>query len=115
MFKEETRQFSMGQTAQSRTCSIMEKPHTGLDDCLRMLPACFRKRMSDLDQFHNISIEELNGSISLDLGVEQSSIFYQLGGGELVDCIPYLHMYCPIDGDTVVCCKKKVVLKRTYQ
>ena len=24
----------------------MEKPHTGLNDCLRMLQACFRKRMS---------------------------------------------------------------------
>ena len=25
-------QFSMGQTVQSLTCSLMEKPHTGLDD-----------------------------------------------------------------------------------
>ena len=24
----------------------MEKPHTGLDDCLRMLQSCFRKKMS---------------------------------------------------------------------
>ena len=24
----------------------MEEPHTGLDDCLRMLQTCFRKRMS---------------------------------------------------------------------
>ena len=24
----------------------MEKPHTGLDDCLNMLLSCFRKRMS---------------------------------------------------------------------
>ena len=38
--------FSVGQTATSLTCSIMETPHTGLDDCLRMLQACFRKRMS---------------------------------------------------------------------
>ena len=38
--------FSVGQTAQSLTCSIMEKPHAGLDDCLRMLQACFRKRIS---------------------------------------------------------------------
>ena len=32
-FMEEPRLFSMGQTAQSLTCSIMEKPHTRLDDC----------------------------------------------------------------------------------
>ena len=43
---EEPSQFSMGQTAQSLTCSITEKPHTGLDDCLNMLLSCFRKRMS---------------------------------------------------------------------
>ena len=36
----------MGQKVQSLTCSIIEKPHTGLDDCLRMLQACFRRRMS---------------------------------------------------------------------
>ena len=36
-------QFSKGQTAQGLTCSIMEKPLTGLVDCLRMLQACFRK------------------------------------------------------------------------
>ena len=28
----------------------MEKPHTELDDCLNMLLACFRKRMSDRDK-----------------------------------------------------------------
>ena len=39
-------QFSMRQTAHSLTCSIMKKPHTRLDDCLRMLQACLRKRMS---------------------------------------------------------------------
>ena len=43
---EEPSQFSVGQTAQSLTSSIIEKPHTGLDDCLRMLQACFRKKMS---------------------------------------------------------------------
>ena len=46
LFMEEPNQFSVGQTAQSLTFSIMEKPHTGLDDCLRMLLPCFRKRMS---------------------------------------------------------------------
>ena len=44
---EEASQFSAGQTAQIITCSIMDKPLTGLDDCLNMLLACFRKRMSD--------------------------------------------------------------------
>ena len=44
-FMEEPSQFSVGQTAQSLTCSIMDKPHTGLEDCLRMLLSCFRKRM----------------------------------------------------------------------
>ena len=39
-------QFSVGQTAQSLTCSIVEKPHTRLDDCLRILLSYFRKRMS---------------------------------------------------------------------
>ena len=48
-FIEEPSQFSMGQTAQSLTCSIMEKPRTGLDDCLRVLQACLKKRMSDKD------------------------------------------------------------------
>ena len=38
--------FVSGQTAQSLTCSIMEKPHTGLDHCLRMLLPSFRKRTS---------------------------------------------------------------------
>ena len=45
-FKEESSQFSMGQTAQSLTCSIMEKPHTGLDECPRILLSCFRARNS---------------------------------------------------------------------
>ena len=45
-FMGEPSQFSVGQTAQSLICSIMEKPLTGLDDCLNMLLACFRKRMS---------------------------------------------------------------------
>ena len=43
---EEPSQFSVGSTAQSLTCSIMEKPHTGWDDCLNMLLSCFIKRMS---------------------------------------------------------------------
>ena len=36
----------MGQTVHSLTSSIMEKPHTGLDGCLRMLLSCFRKILS---------------------------------------------------------------------
>ena len=45
-FKEEPSQFPMGQTAQSLTCSIMEKPHTRLDKCPRILIARFRARNS---------------------------------------------------------------------
>ena len=45
-FMEEPKQFSVGKTAQSLTCTIMEKPHAGLGDCLNMLLSCFRKRMS---------------------------------------------------------------------
>ena len=42
-------QFSVGQIAHNLTCSIIEKPHTGFDDCLRILLSCFRKSMSCLD------------------------------------------------------------------
>ena len=45
-FKEEPSQFSMGQTAQSLTCSIVEKPQTGFDECPRILLSCFRARNS---------------------------------------------------------------------
>ena len=38
--------FGVGQTAQSLTFSIMEKSLTGLDDYLRMLLSCFKKRRS---------------------------------------------------------------------
>ena len=41
-FKEEPSQFFMDLTAQSLTCSIMERPHTGLDECPRILLLCFR-------------------------------------------------------------------------
>ena len=43
-FKKEQSQFSIGQTEQSLTCSIMEKPHTGLDECPRILLLCLRAR-----------------------------------------------------------------------
>ena len=43
---EDPSHFSVGQTAQSLTCSIMEKPHTGLDDCLYILLTCFRLWLS---------------------------------------------------------------------
>ena len=49
-FMEEPSQFSVDQTAQSLTCFITERPHTGLFDCLRILLSCFRKRMSGLDR-----------------------------------------------------------------
>ena len=44
-FVEEPSQFPVGQTEHSLTCSLMEKPHTGLDDCLKMLLPCFRSRL----------------------------------------------------------------------
>ena len=53
-FTAEPSQFSVGQTAPSLTCSIMEKPSTGLDDCLRLLLSCLRKRMSVLEQFEYV-------------------------------------------------------------
>ena len=31
---------------QCLACSIMEKPHTGLDECMRILTSCFRARNS---------------------------------------------------------------------
>ena len=33
---------SMGQTVQNLNCSIMEKPHIGLDECPRIVLSCFR-------------------------------------------------------------------------
>ena len=45
-FKEEPSQFPMGQTAQSLTCLIMEKPRTELDECLRILLSRFRAKNS---------------------------------------------------------------------
>ena len=47
---EEPIQFSAGQTAQSLTCSITEKQHTGLDECPRILLSCGRASNSDLAQ-----------------------------------------------------------------
>ena len=41
---EEPSQFSLGQKAQSLTCSIMEKPHSGLDGSRRMLLHALEKR-----------------------------------------------------------------------
>ena len=35
---------------QHLTCSIMEKPHTGLDDCPRILLSCFRARNSGVNE-----------------------------------------------------------------
>ena len=45
-FMKEPSQFSVGKTAQRKTYPITEKPHSGLDDCLNMLLACLRQRMS---------------------------------------------------------------------
>ena len=51
---EEPSQFSVGQTAQSLTCSIMDKPHTGLDDSenaagmLKKKDVCFPVRLTSV-------------------------------------------------------------------
>ena len=58
-FIEEPSQFSAGQTAQTITYSIKEKPHMGLYDCLRMLQACFRQRKSGI-VLHNVSCISLH-------------------------------------------------------
>ena len=44
--KEEQTQFSMGQTAQSLTYSIMVKQHTRLDECPTIILLCFKARSS---------------------------------------------------------------------
>ena len=54
MVLEVPSQFSMGQTVQSPTCSIMEKPHTGLDDYLSMLLSCFREKMSGAEPAQSV-------------------------------------------------------------
>ena len=69
-FMEEPSQFSVGQIAQSLTCSIMEKPHTGLDDCLRMLLSCFRKRMSEWEKLLFSSARKKGG------GHERTSVAF---------------------------------------
>ena len=50
----------------------MEKPHTGLDDCLNMVLSCFRKKMSETGlisiEFETISADEnLFPSVSICL------------------------------------------------
>ena len=57
------------------------------EDFLRSItPGLQQPEHLGLDQFHNIAVEELQrGTVSLDLGVDQGSIFYQLGGGEFDD------------------------------
>ena len=56
------------------------------EDFLRSItPGLQQPEHLGLDQFHNIAVEELQrGTVSLDLGVDQGSIFYQLGGGEYI-------------------------------
>ena len=74
-FMEDPSQFSMDQTAQSLTCSLMAKPHTGSDDCLRVLLSCFRKRMSgdgvpiyDCSSIFRFGIEYANVSVTDERG-----------------------------------------------
>ena len=44
----------MGQPPQILTCSIMEKPHRGLDECPRILLSCIRARISASSFHHHI-------------------------------------------------------------
>ena len=85
---EKPSQFSMGQTAQSLTCSIMEKPHTVLNECPRILLACFRAKNS-------APLLSLSLSLSLSLAL---SVIYRgygsTGGGPAAHC--------------TVCCKRNV-------
>ena len=59
---DEQCQFPVAQIAPSLTCSNLEKPHSGLVESLRILPWCFRKRMSDVSmqwpwlQFPHLSV-----------------------------------------------------------
>ena len=61
-FMEEPSQFLVGHTAKSLTCSIMEQPHTGLDDCLNILLSCFRKK--DVCWYHNPFSIDVTGRLS---------------------------------------------------
>ena len=70
-FMEEPSQFSVAQTAQSLTCSIMEKPRTGLDDCLIILLPCFKKRcIAALSNATNLALPD--AVVVLEAGVEYS-------------------------------------------
>ena len=55
------KKFSMGQTALGLTCSIMEKPLTGLDESPRILLLCFRARNSDGDSHAGHMILTVDG------------------------------------------------------
>ena len=69
-FKEEPSQFSMGQKAPGQTCSIMEIPYTGLDECPRILLACFRARNSGQSAYSVDCSLSLSLSLSGELGDE---------------------------------------------
>ena len=90
-FMEEPSQFSVGQPARSLTCFIMEKPQTGLDNCLRILLSCFRKRRSALSrphcQFHDCERDLTLISASKIKGCQ---IYPNTGCGFFVEC-PHLY------------------------
>ena len=79
MVLEVPSQFSMGQTVQSLTCSIMEKPHTGWMTDLNRLLWCFREKMSGLSAM-NISREHLINIFSL--------LLTRVGVGKVLLLIP---------------------------
>ena len=78
-FTEEPSQFSVDQIAQSLTCSVMEKPHTGLDDSLNLLRSCFGKRMSGLEVIE-IPLLDLRKLTPLQAGVPHRGQFHRRRG-----------------------------------
>ena len=48
-----TEQVAMCCLAHGELARLFHEPHTGLDDCLRMQRACFRKRMSGQETPHH--------------------------------------------------------------
>ena len=81
-FKEEPSQISMGQTSQSLTCSIMEKPRTGFDEFPRILLSCLRARNSQLHLIDSISsCLDFSAYVSSSSSLLQPLFHHHHGGG----------------------------------
>ena len=94
----------MGQTAQSLTCFITEKPHIGLGDCLNMLLSCFRKRMSGLAADVRFRSFTLNAKIAEDgddATTSETDVVVVVGSVVVKSCSPkkekgeHLHGFWP--------------------